>query len=151
MNKIFFRTLLIVSFVGVSFSAFAVDYTAKHSKSLKHNKTAPHSRYANENGCTKKDMRAIKKFARRAKNEIEKWDEINEESEKFARGEPTGLTKRQLIRKSEKLNEKEHFFISERYMSMKVVYKRCSLKMPMITVPVLYWVPDALQDEMTSG
>ena len=143
MYKIIFRTLLVFVCFGISFAAVAVDYTARgaHSK-----KTVSHKVETNQ--CSDKDIRAIKKFDRKAKNEIEKWYETNEFSSQIVRG-TTGMTTRELIKMSKKMDTeellRENFFVSNRYRAMKVVYKRCDRKRPMIQTPSVFWLPEQFQ------
>ncbi|PCI97078.1 MAG: hypothetical protein COB14_09440 [Alphaproteobacteria bacterium] len=136
MNKIFFRTLLILTCLGVSFSAVAIDYTAKGSKSTKYEKKK--SRGADKNRCSKKDIRAIKKFDRKGKKAIEELHELGEFGERIVSG-MTGLTSEEIIDQTE--DPELGFFKSEKYMNMKVVYKRCDRKMPKIEAPKLFWMP----------
>lgn len=148
MYKTLFRFLLVVTFFGISFSAVAIDYTAKHSKkSSRHTKSS--DKLVNDKGCTNKDMRAIKKFDRKAKNEIEEWHERNEFSTQIVRG-ATGLSTKELIRMSKKIDVDEivggNFFTSDKYTAMKKVYKRCDLKAPMIKIPPMFWLPGDHQD-----
>ncbi|PCI55241.1 MAG: hypothetical protein COB36_06355 [Alphaproteobacteria bacterium] len=136
MYKIFFRNLLIVTCLGVSFSAVAVavDYTARHSKQKR--ELAQKKELAQKDGkdqCSDKDMRAIKKSNRKAKNEIDSWYELVEASRRLELStEEVNVDK--LIKQV-----RENFFISEQYISMQAVYKRCNQEFPITPLP--FWLP----------
>ncbi len=140
MYKIFFQTLLVVTCLGVSFSAVAVEYTARHSKQKKEA-----AQKLSKSQCSDKDVRAIKKFNRKAKNEIENWHEQNELNDKFMRGTQR-LTKSKIkkITAKEKKLVGKNLFISDEYTAMKAVYKRCNRASPMIKVSMPYWMPVSL-------
>lgn len=140
MYKIFFQTLLVVTCLGISFSAVAVEYTARHSKQKKEA-----AQKLSKSQCSDKDIRAINKFNRKAKSEIKDWHERNELSNNFARG-TTGLTKKEILKTAKKANKLvgKNFFSSEKYTAMKAVYKRCNRDAPMIKVSLPFWIPDNL-------
>ena len=153
MYKIFFRTLLVVTCLGISFSAVAIDYTAKSpKKSSRHTKHS--EQVVNNKGCTNEDMRAIKKFDRKAKKEIEKWHERNEFSNQIVRG-ATGLSTKELLKIAKKVDVGEivggNFFTSDKYMVMQKVYKRCDLKSPMIKMPPMFWLPGDHKNILGAG
>ena len=138
---------MVVTFLGISFSAVAIDYTAKSSRHGSKNQKEV-SQKADKNKCSGSDMRAIKKFDRKAKSEIEEWYERNEFSNQIVRG-TTGHTEYELIKIAKKVdvNElvSENFFVSEEYIAMKVVYDRCDLKPPMIKLPDMIMLPEAFR------
>ena len=153
MYKIFFRALLVVTCLGISFSAVAIDYTAKSSKKVSRH-TKHSDKLVNNKGCTNKDMRAIKKFDRKAKKEIEEWHERNEFSNQIVRG-ATGLSTKELIKRSKKVDVDEmvrgNFFASNKYIAMQKVYKRCNLKSPMIKIPPMFWLPGDYKNILGAG
>ena len=140
MYKIFFQTLLVVTCLGISFSAVAVEYTARHSKQKKEA-----AQKLGKSQCSDKDMRAIKKFNRKAKNENEDWQEFNELSSQFARG-TAKLTKSKIkkITAQEKKEVGKNLFSSDEYAAMKAVYKRCNRDAPMMEVAMPFWMPASL-------
>lgn len=137
MNKIFLRTLLVLTCLGVSFSAVAIDYTAKGSKSTRYEKDK--SREVDKNLCSKKDIRAIKKFDRKGKKAVEALHEFGEFGEQIVSG-TTGLSSEEIIKLTENPDPKLEFFGSEKYKNMKAVYKRCDRKRPKIETPKMFWM-----------
>ncbi len=139
--------MLVVTCFGISFSAVAIDYTAKSSKNT-HKNTKHLGKPVKDKGCSDKDMRNIKKFDRKAKKEIEEWHERNEFSNQIVRG-ATGMSTKELIKVGDKVDVEEivgnNFFTSNKYKAMQKVYKRCGLKAPMIKMPPVFWLPDTHQ------
>lgn len=85
--------------------------------------------------CSPQDLRAIKKFDRKAKNVREKIAEISEEARRNR--DPDDIEN-----SVEDIDRENEFFDSPAYEAMKPVYERCGREIPtMHTGYQPFWMP----------
>lgn len=111
-------------------TSFAVDYTTglkdKEGKSAA-SPAHPEKRKA----CTREDMISIRKFSHKAKSLSKEYNELSETEIK-------GSGNREFNRIMEKMF---NYYVSDEYLAMKVVYKRCNIEMPSAKKKKPFWVP----------
>ena len=111
-------------------TSFAVDYTTglkdKGGKSV----AAP-ARTEKRKACTREDMFNIKKFSRKAKS-------LHKEYNKLSESEIKGSGNKEFNRTMEKMFD---HYVSDEYLAMKVVYKRCNIEMPSFKKKKPFWMP----------
>jgi|GEM_PF-1873830 len=126
--------IFVIGALGVS-TATAQKYTTRSSRVL-----VSSSSDSKSEKCTVEDVRAIKKFDRKAKAAIRKATLSDYKDEKTSRKD-IGKAKRA----AKEAQKAARFLESDEYEQMKIVYKRCGKEIPRVKQDAPFWVPKHLR------